>query len=101
MTTSGVLVMNKEVGAAEFKAHFLRFIAEIERTGEAVTVTKRGRPVVQVKAIEPEPKPVRKFFFGCMPGWIDPNLQPEEPAYDGPWNAELDNDEDDPGADAR
>jgi prevent-host-death family protein len=93
--------VGKRIGAAEFKAHFLRLISEIERTGEPVTITKRGRPIVEVKAIEPEPKPVRKLFFGCMPGWVDPELQPEDSVYDGPWNAELDSDEDDSGADVR
>ena len=37
--------MGKSIGAAEFKAHCLRILDEVERTGEPVTITKRGKPV--------------------------------------------------------
>jgi antitoxin (DNA-binding transcriptional repressor) of toxin-antitoxin stability system len=93
--------MGKMIGAAEFKAHCLRIIKEVGRTGQSVTVTHRGVPMVEVKPIEAEPKPVSKLFFGCMNGWMAEDFQPEEPAYDGPWNAELNSDADDPGADVR
>ncbi len=56
--------MGKMIGAAEFKAHCLRILDEVERTGEAVTITKRGRPIAEVKPLTKE-EPV-KLFFGCM-----------------------------------
>jgi prevent-host-death family protein len=91
--------MGKMIGAAEFKAHCLRILDEVERTGQPVTVTKRGRPVAEVK---PVPKTENKLFFGCMKGSVlKYDIDPSEPAYDGPWNAELDRDEDDPGAGIR
>jgi len=86
------------IGAAEFKAHCLRIMKEVGLTGEPVTVTHRGVPMVEVKPIEAEPNPAPKLFFGCLahPEYRF-DVEPEEPAYDGPWNAELDRDEDDPG----
>jgi prevent-host-death family protein len=59
--------MGKMIGAAEFKAHCARIIAEIDRTGEGVTVTVRGRPVVEVKPVE-KPRAERPPLFGFMKG---------------------------------
>lgn len=80
--------MNKMVGAAEFKAHCLRILDEVQRTGEPVTVTKRGRPVAEVKPLKPQRK---KLFFGCMAnaGYRFDNAALDAPAYERPWNAEL------------
>ncbi len=89
--------MGKMIGAAEFKANCLRILAEVQRTGEPVTVTKRGKPMAEIKAVEPKERP--KLLFGCMKGKILGDI--ESPAYDGPWNAELDRDEDDPGTGIR
>ncbi|HLL58340.1 MAG TPA: type II toxin-antitoxin system Phd/YefM family antitoxin [Allosphingosinicella sp.] len=60
--------MGKVIGAAEFKAHCLRILDEVERTGESVTITKRGRPVAEVTP----PKTHRSdpLSFGCMKGKI-------------------------------
>jgi prevent-host-death family protein len=75
----------KTIGAAQFKAHCLRILDEVDRTGKAVTVTKRGRPVAEVHPIA---KKDREFGFGCMkdPGYSFHD--PFSPAYDGPWDAE-------------
>ena len=59
--------MNKMVGAAEFKAHCLRIMAEAERSGETVIITKRGKPMMELKPIKPKEK---KPFFGCMKGQV-------------------------------
>ncbi|WP_294173415.1 type II toxin-antitoxin system Phd/YefM family antitoxin [uncultured Sphingomonas sp.] len=37
--------MGKVIGAAEFKAKCLSILDQVQATGEAVTVTKRGKPV--------------------------------------------------------
>lgn len=80
--------MAKMIGAAEFKAHCLRILDEVERTGEPVTITKRGRVVAVVNP--PEQIKKREFHFGFLknPGYR-PDPTPDEPAYDKPWNAEL------------
>lgn len=55
--------MGKIMGAAEFKTHCLRILDEVERTGETVTITKRGHPVAEIRPLE---KGAAEFFFGCM-----------------------------------
>jgi prevent-host-death family protein len=39
------------LGAGEFKARCLAILDEVARTGRAVVVTKRGRPVAQVAPV--------------------------------------------------
>jgi prevent-host-death family protein len=38
----------RSIKASEFKAKCLGILDEVDRTGEAVTITKRGRPVARV-----------------------------------------------------
>jgi prevent-host-death family protein len=38
----------KELGVSEFKAHCLAVLDEVARTGEAVTVLKRGKALARV-----------------------------------------------------
>ncbi|CAA9538955.1 MAG: hypothetical protein AVDCRST_MAG23-1731 [uncultured Sphingosinicella sp.] len=81
--------MGKMIGAAEFKAKCLSIMREVEQTGEAVTVTQRGRPMVEIKPAQAPTK--QKLFFGCMKGTmriIHPDDDLTSPAYDQPWNAE-------------
>ena len=78
--------MGKLIGAAEFKAHCLRILDEVERTREPVTITKRGKPVAEVN-------PVSRKSSGLTFGFLKhPEYRfddPDSPAYDKPWNAEL------------
>ena len=74
--------MSKRIGAAQFKANCLRILDEIERSGESVTVTKRGRPIAEVKPVE---KAERGSIIGAMKGTVlrydrpfDPAIEPEE-----------------------
>jgi prevent-host-death family protein len=88
MTTSGELAMGKMIGAAEFKAHCLRILDEVERTGEPVTITKRGRPIGELRPVGARESRSAKFGFLAHPMYFgDDDLT--APAYDGPWNAEL------------
>jgi len=79
-------MMGKMIGAAEFKAHCLRILDEVERTGEPITITKRGRPVAEVKPVGRESPP---SFIGSMKGSASWSGDIVSPVYDGPWNAEL------------
>lgn len=80
--------MGKMIGAAEFKAHCLRILDEVERTGEPVTITKRGRVVGELHP--PAKRKGKGVAFGFLkhPDYRY-DADPESPAYDGPWNAEL------------
>jgi prevent-host-death family protein len=78
--------MGKMIGAAEFKAHCLRLMEEANRTGETIVITKRGKPFMEVKPVESaEPTPL----FGLLKTDAYRFDDPDAPAYDKPWNAEL------------
>ena len=42
---------NRIVKASEFKAKCLKLMDEVAATGDTITVTKNGRPVVEVRAV--------------------------------------------------
>ena len=39
------------VGAAEFKARCLEFMDRVEKTGNAIVITKRGKPVARLAPV--------------------------------------------------
>lgn len=45
------------ITASQFKAHCLSLLDDVALTGEEIVVTKRGRPVARLVAID-EPKPL-------------------------------------------
>ena len=45
------------ITASHFKAHCLALLDDVALTGEEIVVTKRGRPVARLVAID-EPKPL-------------------------------------------
>lgn len=51
----------------EFKARALRVIADVCKTGQPITITKRGKPVARVEPIKMQ-KP--KFILGALKGTI-------------------------------
>jgi len=58
--------MGKMVSATEFKAKSLALIDEIERSGEPLTITRRGKPSLTLKAERTEkPKPL---VLGALKG---------------------------------
>jgi antitoxin (DNA-binding transcriptional repressor) of toxin-antitoxin stability system len=73
----GEAAMGKMVSATEFKAKSLALIDEMERSGEPLTVTRRGKPSVTLKAERAE-KPKRRIedILGCMKGTVswDPEV---------------------------
>ena len=84
--------MTKMVGAAEFKAKCLALLDEVQATGEPITVTKRGKPVVTVAAAVVEQAP-RKPVFGSMKGsvTIHGDLdEPIDPDWEEKWLAKWD-----------
>jgi prevent-host-death family protein len=69
------------IAAARFKATCLAVLDQVERTGEPVLVTKRGRPVAQVVPVMPEGKRYPQdslrgsvIFLGDI---VSPPLPPE------------------------
>jgi prevent-host-death family protein len=54
----------KQMRASAFKAQCLKVMNDVQATGEPVTVTKRGKPVVRVIPAESE----KDDIFGFMAG---------------------------------
>ncbi|HEX8443393.1 MAG TPA: type II toxin-antitoxin system Phd/YefM family antitoxin [Allosphingosinicella sp.] len=80
--------MGRMIGAAEFKAKCLRILDEVERTGEPVTITKRGRAVGELRPAGQQERKGAKFGFLKHPYYLGVD-DLTMPAYDGPWDAEL------------
>jgi prevent-host-death family protein len=72
----------KTVQASEFKAKCLRMMEDIARTGEAVVVTKNGRPVVTVQPYLQIPD----SLFGAHADCVEITGDIIEP-IDEDWNA--------------
>jgi prevent-host-death family protein len=45
----------RTIPAGRFKAQCLRLLDEVAETGETIVVTKRGKPVARVEAVEEPP----------------------------------------------
>lgn len=70
--------MTISYGSAEFKTHCLKILDEVAQTGQAVEVTKRGKPAVRViPAVVNEPEPAYGFLKGSA-RWEDELLSTGE-----------------------
>lgn len=74
----------KTVSASEFKAKCLALLDEVKSTGEALEITKRGKPVARVLP----PTIPRTDLFGAMKGEIKIHGDIISP-LDEPWNCET------------
>jgi prevent-host-death family protein len=80
--------MGKMIGAAEFKAHALRLLKEVQQ-GATVTITNRGRPVAKLVPIVAERQAPRPFV-GCMKGSAIMKgdiVGPIDPDWETEWEA--------------
>ena len=84
--------MGKMVPATEFKAKCLALIDEMERSGEPLTVTRRGKAAITLTAQRPAP-PSIDSIYGCMKGTatIHGDLdEPINPNWEREWLAGWD-----------
>ena len=69
------------ISATEFKARCLKLLDEVERTGEPLTITKRGRPVAQLVPPVPRekgyPQDTLRGSVRILGDIISPPLPPE------------------------
>jgi antitoxin (DNA-binding transcriptional repressor) of toxin-antitoxin stability system len=75
------------IGASAFKARCLEIFKALEaRKLTRVTVTRRGRPVAELKP----PQPERASVWGCMRGTVvvAPGVDLTDPVLDEPLDAE-------------
>lgn len=87
--------MTKIVSASEFKATCLRLIDEMQKDGQPVTITKRGRVVAELKPRSDAAKIDKQSIFGCMKGsvmiadGVDLD-EPIDPDWEAKWLAKWD-----------
>lgn len=73
--------MNKIVSASEFKAKCLKLIDEMQRDGQPVTITKRGKVVAELKPKDVTPGELLRSAFGIVKSdRYRFDLDPSEPA---------------------
>lgn len=58
------------IAISKFKATCLSLLDRVNKTGEPLLITKRGKPVAQVLPPPPPEQPT-KSAFGCMAGTIE------------------------------
>jgi prevent-host-death family protein len=73
----------KTMKASEFKTHCLKLMDEVEKTGEEIVITKNGRPVSKLVAVNGK----RVTPYGAMKGKIKILGDIISP-IDVEWNAE-------------
>jgi len=56
----------REIGAAEFKAHCLELMSDVERLGIEITITKHRKPVARLVPAQAR----SSQFYGCLKGAI-------------------------------
>jgi prevent-host-death family protein len=64
MVTKSVRRVPRTLPAGEFKAKCLQIMDRVAETGDAVVITKRGRPVARLVPIEAPPKTLAGFLAG-------------------------------------
>jgi len=81
--------VGKMVSATEFKAKSLKLIDEMERSGEPLTITRRGKPSLTLSARKAG-VPVGQSLFGCMKGSVKilgDIVGPVDPDWEVEWLA--------------
>ena len=86
--------MGKMVGMAEFKANCTRLLREVSEGGEPITVTSRGKPVAEVKAVTEPPRELKSAFGLLRSDKYRCDLEPEnfvvDPDWEAKWEAKWD-----------
>lgn len=59
----------RHIKASEFKAKCLELLESVHTTGESVTVTRKGVPIVELRAVKRSKR--RKSLFGIGKGEIE------------------------------
>lgn len=75
--------MTRLLSKSKFKARALELLRRVERTGEELVITDRGRPVVKVVPYAVEPERLLSELRETVVRYD----QPEEPVGAGDWEA--------------
>lgn len=60
--------MSRMIKASEFKAKCLALLDEVERTGDHLVITKKGKPVAELVPHKPAKK---RDLFGILKGRVE------------------------------
>jgi len=77
----------KKMAAGSFKANCLAVIDEVQAKHETVVITKRGKPVAKLVALNTETDEIYNFLAGkgtITGDIVSPAISPEEWASSGP-----------------
>lgn len=83
--------MGKMVGITEFKAKCIALLDEMERSGEPLTITRRGKPSLMLSAREV--RPARDELFGSLKGTVTIHgdiVGPVDHDWEREWEAKWD-----------
>jgi prevent-host-death family protein len=75
----------REIKAGEFKAKCLKLMDEVAATGEAIVITKRGKPIARIEPVRPQP--TAGGLIGFLAHRVDPT-RPETTDY-SVWDEEM------------
>jgi prevent-host-death family protein len=76
------LVM-KTVSKSKLKARALEYFREVERTGEELVLTDRGKPVLKIVPYRGDPDEARRALRGTLIRYDEPT----EPVGDEDWES--------------
>jgi prevent-host-death family protein len=79
----------KTIPAGEFKAKCLKLMDEVEKTGEELVITKRGKPVAKLVPAEDAPDRQPPLLFGCLKGTVEILGDIVEPVIDPDWEEQM------------
>jgi prevent-host-death family protein len=65
----------KRISKSKFKAHALELFRDVERTGQPLVITDRGRPVLRIVPFEQDAEGLLNEFKGMIRHYTDP-LEP-------------------------
>jgi prevent-host-death family protein len=65
LSVTSSIRMQESISASKAKTHLLELLNTVDRKGESVIITKRGRPVAKLVPIESQPT---RGIFGYMKG---------------------------------
>lgn len=72
----------KHVSKSQFKARVLEYLRNIETTGEALVITDRGNPVVELRPY----RPYKRCPLEVLSGSVIEYKEPFEPVIEDGWD---------------
>ena len=64
--------MNRKVSKSKFKARALEYFREVEKTGQELTITDRGKPVLKIVPYKTDPLEALRSLKGSVVKYENP-----------------------------